>query len=282
MMRTPLSDLSLVTPRSLRQAFTLLREDPTLSPLAGGTDLYVTLNAGTEKRRRFLDLSRLAELTRIRVDGDRLSIGALATFTAIARSSLVSKRVPILREAALQVGGIQIQNRGTLGGNIGNASPAGDSLPVLAATDAVIVLGSHQGTRRIPYCEFATGYRTTQRHPEELIVAVEIPRIHGKPWFRKVGTRAAQAISKVVAAGVRNGNAISFALGAVGPVIVRARNAERVFGETRDVTATRRALLHDIAPIDDIRSTKAYRTTVAQNLVAMFLAATDDSRSAAQ
>lgn len=282
MMRTPLSDLSLVVPRSLREALALLRDDPSLSPLAGGTDLYVTLNAGTEKRRRFLDLSRLDDLARIRVAGDRLSIGALATFAAISRSSLVRKRIPILRDAALQIGGIQIQNRATLGGNIGNASPAGDSLPVLAATDAEIVLASHSGIRGIPYCEFATGYRTSQRRSDELIVAVEIPRIRGELWYRKVGTRAAQAISKVVAAGVRNGGTISFALGAVGPTIVRARHAEQVFGRTRDITAAREALLRDMAPIDDIRSTKTYRTKVAQNLLAMFVAATDDSESTSQ
>src|SRR5215217_9516669 len=132
--------------------------------------------------------------------GDVLSLGALATYTTLTRSRLVKQRLPMLVDAARQVGGVQIQNRGTIGGNIANGSPAGDTLPVFAAAEAVIVARSASAERRIPFSEFYTGYRTNILRADELIVAVEIPTVPGRQWFRKVGTRAAQAISKVVMA----------------------------------------------------------------------------------
>src|SRR5437773_11333924 len=132
----------------------------------------------------------------------------------------------MLAAAAREVGGVQIQNRGTLSGNVANASPAGDSLPVLAAADAVVVLQSAAGTRRVPFGAFYTGYRATVRRPDELIVAFEIPTVRGRQWFRKVGTRAAQAISKVVMAGVLQPGAPRIALGSVAPTVVRAVRTE--------------------------------------------------------
>src|SRR4029079_4056386 len=130
-------------------------------------------------------------------------IGALATYTSLIESPLVQERLPMLVDASRLVGGVQIHNRGTVGGNIANGSPAGDSLPVFAAADAIVVLRSAGGERRVPFTHFYTGYRTTVMRADELITAVEIPRLEGKQWFRKVGTRAAQAISKIVVAAVR-------------------------------------------------------------------------------
>ncbi len=170
--------------------------------MAGCTDLFVSLNFGTLKDTRFLNLWTLDALRTIEMRNGRLCIGALATHTDLIRSPLVRRRIPMLAAAAREVGGVQIQNRGTLGGNVANASPAGDTLPVLAAAEAVVVLRSAGASRRVPFAAFYTGYRQSVRRPDELIVGFEIPAIGGEQWFRKVGTRAAQAISKVVVAAV--------------------------------------------------------------------------------
>jgi xanthine dehydrogenase small subunit len=272
MMRTPLARLELLEPRTVREALAMLESERDLTPFAGGTDLYVTLNAGTEKARRFIDLSRLAPLRRIALDHDTLVIGAMATYTQLRRAASVVRRLPMLCAASREVGGVQVQNRGTLGGNVGNASPAGDTLPVLAAAEAIVVLASRRGERRVPFDEFFTGYRRTVRRPDELIAAFEIPRVKGKQWFRKVGTRAAQAISKVVAAGVEHEGKVRFALGAVAPVVVRARKAEGILNEGGEVKAASAALVSEITPIDDVRSTRVYRQRVAANLLEAFCA----------
>jgi CO/xanthine dehydrogenase FAD-binding subunit len=219
-MRTPLSRLELLQPRSLRDALRMLRDEGPLVPLAGATDLYVALNAGTLSATRFLDLWRLEPLRRIVVREGRLSIGALATYAALLRSRRVRSWLPMLAAAAAEVGGVQIRSRGTFGGNVGNASPAGDTLPVLGAADADVVLRSAGGERRVPVCDFFTGYRQTARRPDELIVALEVPPVEGAQWFRKVGTRAGQAISKVVMAGVR-APVPRIAVGSVAPTVVR-------------------------------------------------------------
>ncbi|PYQ32448.1 MAG: xanthine dehydrogenase, partial [Acidobacteria bacterium] len=140
----------------------------------------------------------------IRSTGGVLSIGALATYTELIRSPLVARRLPILAAAAREIGGVQIQNRGTLGGNVANGSPAGDSLPVLAVAEAMLVLSSAAETRRVPFNSFFSGYRKSVLRLDEIIAAIEVPRVDGRQWFRKVGTRAAQAISKVVLAGIRS------------------------------------------------------------------------------
>ena len=178
-MRTPISPLSCLRPRTLDEALTMLRDEGPLTPLAGCTDLYVNLQFGTLNDRRFVDLWPLRELRSIAAERATLRLGSLVTFTDLIQSALVRRRVPMLVAAAREVGGRQIQHRGTLGGNIANASPAGDSLPVLAACDAVIVLQSASGERRVPFTQFYTGYRTSVRQPHELITAVEIPRIEG-------------------------------------------------------------------------------------------------------
>ena len=247
----------------------MMRDDGPLVPLAGATDLYVALNFGTLAGSRFLDLWPLEPLRRIETRGDMLSLGALVTYTALVRSRLVKQRLPMLVAAARQVGGVQIQNRGTIGGNIANGSPAGDTLPVLAVADAVVVARTAGSERRIPFAEFYTGYRATVLQPDELIVAVEIPALEGTQWFRKVGTRAAQAISKVVVAGIRAATS-RIAFGSVSPIVARARTAERVLNEGGAIDAAVAALGTDIAPIDDLRSTAAYRRAVSGNLLRQF------------
>lgn len=277
-MRSGFSGRSLLKPKSLGDALKMLRDEGPLTPLAGCTDLYVALNFGTLRDRRFLDLWRLDALRGIELCGAVLSIGALATYTDLIRSRLVRRRLPMLAAAAREIGGVQIQNRGTIGGNVANASPAGDTLPVLAAAEATVVLRSAAGTRRVPFGEFYAGYRRTVRRPDELIVAFEIPPVRGVQWFRKVGTRAAQAISKVTLAAVArrstgSGRAFSIAFGSVAPTVVRAAAAERALAGGASVESAQRALMDDIAPIDDVRSTAEYRRRVAANLLARFLGA---------
>lgn len=269
-MRTAISSLEYRCPQSLDEALELQASDPR-TPLAGATDLYVALNFGTLESRQFLDLGRLDELRTIEQHGDQLVIGALTTYSQIIRSPLVNRLVPMLVSASRQIGGVQIQNRGTLGGNIANASPAGDSLPVLFAVDAIIVVQSRQAKRRVPITRFYTGYRKTVLKPDELIVAIEIPAIAGRQHFRKVGTRAAQAISKVVFAGVQ-GNATSIALGSVGPTIIRARQTEQALRGGASVDDAVVMLQREITPIDDLRSSADYRRVVAGNLLRQFLA----------
>jgi xanthine dehydrogenase small subunit len=285
-MLASISNRSLLQPRSLNHALAMLRDEGPLVPMAGCTDLYVSLNFGTLKDTRFLNLWSLESLRTIEMRGGLLFIGALATHSDLIRSPLVRRRIPMLAAAAREVGGVQIQNRGTLGGNVANGSPAGDTLPVLAAADATVVLRSADAMRRVPFTAFYTGYRQSVRRPDELIVGFEIPPVAGAQWFRKVGTRAAQAISKIVVAGVapfnRSGDrrrsgrssqpagAVRFALGSVGPTVVRAVRTEEALASGATLAEAQRVLVDEIAPIDDIRSTAEYRRRVASNLLARF------------
>lgn len=268
-MRTALSRLTLHEPRTVGAALRLLRTAGPLTPLAGCTDVFVQLQFGTLGARAFLDLSRLSSLRRIRAQGEVLSIGALATYTDLIRSRLVRQRLPMLAAAAREVGGPQIQNRGTIGGNIANGSPAGDALPVLAAADAVLVLASADGERRVPFGAFYRGYRASVLRPDELIAAIEVPPVEGKQWFRKVGTRAAQAISKVVMAAVRAPRP-RIALGSVAPTVVRLPRTEDALAAGASLAEARRVLATEIQPIDDVRSSAAYRRQVAVNLLGAF------------
>jgi CO/xanthine dehydrogenase FAD-binding subunit len=281
-----IANRSLLQPKSLADALTMLRDEGPIVPMAGCTDLYVSLNFGTLKDTRFLNLWGLEALRSIEMRGGLLLIGALATHTDLIRSPLVGRRIPMLAAAAREVGGVQIQNRGTLGGNVANGSPAGDTLPVLAAAEAVVVLRSAGATRRVPFTAFYTGYRQSVRQPDELIVGFEIPTLTGRQWFRKVGTRAAQAISKIVVAGVapsdrsrdarrsrgsgRPAGAVRIALGSVGPTVVRAVRTEEALAGGATLADAQRILADEIAPIDDIRSTAEYRRRVASNLLARF------------
>jgi CO/xanthine dehydrogenase FAD-binding subunit len=268
-MRTAVSRLQLLQPRTVREALRMLRDEAPLVPLAGCTDVYVGLNFGTLAAKRFLDLWPLDELRKIRIKDGFLSIGALATYTELTRSSLVRKRLPILAAAAREIGGVQIQNRGTLGGNIANGSPAGDALPVLAVAEATLVLASAGGIRRVPFHSFYTGYRKSVLRPDELIASIEIPPIHGRQWFRKVGTRAAQAISKVVMAAVRS-DPVRVSLGSVAPTVVRLPKTEAALAAGEPIEDARRTLEAEIRPIDDLRSTAEYRRRVSGNLLERF------------
>ncbi len=265
-MRTAVSRLELLEPRSLEEALRMLRDERPLLPLAGCTDLYVLLNFGTLPGTRFLNLWALDELRGIEPRDGTLSLGALTTYTEIIRSEAVHHYLPILAAAAREIGGVQIQNRGTLGGNIANGSPAGDTLPVLAVAEAVLVLRSAEGERRVPFNGFYTGYRATVMRPDELIVTIEIPPVEGEQWFRKVGTRAAQAISKLVMAAVRAPRP-RIALGSVAPTVVRLPRTEEALASGAPIVEAQRVLEEEIRPIDDVRSTAAYRRRVAANLL---------------
>jgi len=262
---------SLLEPKSLRVALKMLRDEGPLVPMAGCTDLYVSLNFGTLGAVRFLNLWALDALRPIEMRNGHLSIGALATYTEIIRAPLVRRRLPMLVAAAREIGGPQIQNRGTLGGNVANASPAGDTLPVLAAADATVVLASVNGERRIPVTAFYAGYRKSVMRADELIAAIEVPAIRGRQWFRKVGTRAAQSISKVVMAAVApGGDSPRIAFGSVAPTVVRVPSTEAALGTGASIAEAQQILLEEIAPIDDVRSTAEYRRRVAANLLARF------------
>jgi CO/xanthine dehydrogenase FAD-binding subunit len=200
----------------------------------------------------------------------------LTTYTDIRRSAACREHVPALAEAAATIGAAQIQNRGTLGGNIANASPAGDTLPVLLAADAVFVLGSERGERDVPAAEFWTGYRQTALAHDELVVRIRIPLVAGREMrFRKVGTRRAQAISKVVIAVAWRGDGtwrdVRVALGSVAATPIRGTATERALEgraptpETADRAAE--ALAGELAPIDDVRSTAEYRRLVAARVL---------------
>lgn len=267
-MRTAIWGLEVRSAASLGDALAILRDDQR-TPIAGATDLYVALNFGTLEPRRFLDIWPVNELRDISMRGTTLVIGALATYTYLIRSPVVAAHLPMLVEASRQIGGPQIQNRGTIGGNVANASPAGDSLPVLAAADATVVLRSADAERRVPITKFYTGYRATVMRPDELIVAIEVPPVEGRQWFRKVGTRAAQAISKIVVAGVR-APVPRIAFGSVAPTVVRVPETERSLAAGATIDEATRVLSREIAPIDDLRSTAEYRTRVATNLLRRF------------
>jgi xanthine dehydrogenase small subunit len=270
------------SPRSLDEAFALLAERDGWQPIAGGTDLLVQITGElTPPPERVLDLWGLDELRDIRIDGDELVLGALTTYTEIRRSEVIVRALPALAEAAGTIGAAQIQNRGTLGGNIVNASPAGDTLPILLATDARIVLGSARGEREVAAEAFWTTYRRTVREPDELVLRVLVPLPAGRQVrFRKVGTRRAQAISKVVMAlawrpddGVWRD--VRLALGSVAPTPIRAPRTEAFLeGSVRSPDLAQRAvetLTDEIQPIDDVRSTAEYRRQVAGNVLRRLL-----------
>jgi xanthine dehydrogenase small subunit len=266
------------SPTSLAEAYALLGDADAAAwrPLAGGTDLMV-LMAGEigEPPERVLDIWALDELRGITIDGDALVIGALTTYTELRRSPPVAEHAPALAEAAATIGAAQIQNRGTIGGNVVNASPAGDTLPVLLAVGAEMVLGGPAGERTIPADAFWTGYRTTARRDDELLLRIRVPLLADRRVrFRKIGTRRAQAISKVVIALAWRSvgddgpwTDVRVALGSIAATTVRVEAVEAMLEgrrPTREVAdAAAAALSSAIEPIDDVRSTADYRRLVA-------------------
>jgi xanthine dehydrogenase small subunit len=285
------TDPPIETPATLSEAYAVLADstdDDPVTPIAGGTDVMVRITGEIgEPPRRLVDLSRLTELKGISVDGGEIVLGALTTYTQIRRSRLCREHLPALVEASATIGAAQIQNRGTLGGNAANASPAGDTLPVLLAVDARFVVGGGRGERVVPADSFWVAYRQTALAPDELILRVRIPIGARETRFRKIGTRRAQAISKVVLAlswrdsgpggrlAASDGGErvegpwrdVRLALGSVADRPIRARATEAVLDgasptpETADRAAE--ALAGEIDPIDDVRSTADYRRVVA-------------------
>jgi CO/xanthine dehydrogenase FAD-binding subunit len=281
----------LVAPASLRGALDDLAQHPDARPFAGGTDLMVVLEAGHLPPGRYVSLQNCRELLGIDETNDGVSIGAMTTYTEIRNSAVLAGRYPMLRLAASETGGLATQNRGTIGGNIANASPAADTPPALLVYDAELELVSSSGTRRLPYRSFHRGYKQMDLAPGELIARVHLPPRAGswRDYYRKVGTRRAQAISKVCFAasilmdaepedpersrGVKD---VRIALGSVAPTVVRATLTEDLLrGKPLNAAAiavAEKALASEIAPIDDIRSTARYRGRVAGNLLCEFLA----------
>ncbi len=273
----------VVSPHRLAEALDAMADGRT-RPIAGGTDLMVALTGELgEPPERIVDLWGLDELRGIAVGSDGIVLGALTTYTEIRRSALCREHLPGLVEAAATIGAAQIQNRGTLGGNIANASPAGDTLPVLLALDASFALVSARGERTVPASEFWTGYRTTALAPDELVARIHVPFAPGREVrFRKVGTRRAQSISKVVMAVAWSDGAgasaqahewrdVRVAVGSVAATTVRATATEAAIEgrapnpETADLAAE--TLAGELHPIDDVRSTAEYRRVVAARVL---------------
>lgn len=263
------STAPVVRPRTLADALAMRNDNPDATVLAGGTDVFVYMEAGVLAPTRVIDLWGCAGLRGIAIESGALRLGALTTYTDLVVHPLVPN---VVREAALTVGAVQIQNRGTIGGNICNGSPAGDTLPVWLALDAEFELHSVDGTRRVSAAEYWLAYKKSKLQPNELLVAVHLPDVQGIAHFRKVGTRMAQSISKVVFAARRGDGVARMAFGAVGPIPFRLPAAEAavVQGATPDEVV---ALVHaGISPITDVRSTKEYRLRVAGNIVRSWLA----------
>jgi CO/xanthine dehydrogenase FAD-binding subunit len=259
----------------------MAREPKRWKPFAGGTDLMVLLEAGKLPHRKFVSIWKLQELRGIEETQDHITLGALTTYSEIRRHEILTREFSLLCRAAAETGSVATQNRGTLGGNIANASPAADSPPALLVYDADLELVSTSGSRWVPYHGFWFGYKQTDLRPDELIRRIRLPRtkIRWKQYYRKVGTRRAQAISKVCFAAAAHVDAgrivdVRIALGSVAPTVLRAVETEKMLRGEKPAPAILRAaqdvLGREIAPIDDMRSTARYRRTIAQNLLTEF------------
>jgi len=279
-MRTHLADIQVFQPDSVEEALHLQAEKHPLFPIAGGTDVLVWMNAGKMPGHLYQSLHRLSKDWRyVRADNDGgLRIGALATYSDVRFNAHVMAHYPLLVESARVTGALQIQNRGTLVGNVANASPAADTVPVLLVYDAKLKLVSTAGERWIALSEFYKGYKKNAMKPGELIAEIHLPPTSFRKedlYYRKVGTREAQAISKVVFAGARSadGKTIRMAWGSVAPVTLRSVKTE---GALATVSADDAwdMLRAEIAPIDDIRSTAEYRLKVSRNILRDFVART--------
>jgi CO/xanthine dehydrogenase FAD-binding subunit len=283
-MRAYLPAYELILPATLKEALDVLaRDNSHWKPFAGGTDLMVLLEAGKLSHKNYVNIWNLNELRGIEVTEDQVILGALTTYTEVQTHPVLQAEFPMLCEAARETGGIAIQNRGTLGGNIVNASPAADSPPALLAYDAELELVSKTGERRIPYSSFHRGYKQMDIRADELLRAIRLPRSTGglTHYYRKVGTRKAQAISKIcfAATGSINQDRVShlrIAIGSVAPIPLRCFQTERALlnqplnNESRETTVS--TFAKEISPIDDIRSTRNYRLQVSINLLRDFLA----------
>jgi CO/xanthine dehydrogenase FAD-binding subunit len=268
-------------PRDLSDALERLAQPGVWKPFAGGTDLMVLLEAGKLPHRRFLSIWKFPELRGIEVTPQYVILGSLTTYTSIRRNEALAREFPLLGRAAAETGSIATQNRGTLGGNIANASPAADSPPALLVYDAELELVSASGSRWVPYHGFWTGYKKTGLRADELIRRIRLPRAaqEWQHYYRKVGIRRAQAISKIcfaAAARMDSGRIadLRIALGSVAPTVLRAVETEGLFRGEHFTPAilneAQSVLAREIVPIDDMRSTALYRRRIAQNLLAEF------------
>ena len=270
-----------IRPASVQEVVRARADHPDYLLLAGGTDALVAANRRAQPNG-IIDVFGLPAMSQIVSDDQEVRIGAAAPYTDIIGSAIVQSRLPMLAEACREIGALQIQARGTLGGNVATASPVGDSLPVLLAGDAYVELASVSGRRRVRYEEFCVGYRKTTLRANEVIVCIgfPIPRDTCRQFWRKVGTRRAQSISKVMMAAVAHVEseriaAIRIGMGAVAAQPIRVRRVEAALVGQRP-TADRAAhaaevLASEIKPIDDVRSTSRYRLRVAQNIVSSFV-----------
>ncbi len=259
--------MKVLLPNTVPEALGLLASDGAAIPIAGGTDLLVHWPVrGEAHERTYLDLSRLDPLKPLRWTADELMLGGLTSYWDVIRDARAREEFPLLVDAARQVGAIQIQARGTWAGNIVNASPAADGVPVLMAYDAVVVLESQRGREDVPLDRFYSGYKQMKRRPDQLVVGIRIPRRrYAYQVFEKVGARRAQAIAKVGLAVTRSGAGWRVVAASVAPTIRRCPAVEKLL-ETGTPIASPEALLpaiaQDVTPIDDIRSSAHYRTRV--------------------
>ncbi|CAN5601129.1 xanthine dehydrogenase FAD-binding subunit XdhB [soil metagenome] len=281
-MRAYIPHFQLFTPGSLPETLEFLAREPGVwKPFAGGTDLMVLLEAGKLAHRNYVNILNLKELRGIEVANSQVIIGALTTYTEIQSHAVLRAEFPMLCQAASETGGLAIQNRGTLGGNIANASPAADSPPALLVYDAELELISTLGSRRVPYHGFHTGYKQMNIQPHELLARIRLPRSTKNltQYYRKVGTRKAQAISKVCFAATAATHDerladVRIALGSVAPIPIRCVKTEAALrGQAIDQLPEigKATLAREIVPIDDIRSTANYRIRVSLNLLNDFL-----------
>lgn len=290
-MRADPSEYRLVSPPTLLAVLSVMAAEPAQwLPIAGGTDVMVSYSAGKLPHRKLVNIWNIPELRRIEVFPDKIRIGASCTYTALRQHPIISREFPLLAAAASWTGGIANQNRGTLGGNIANASPAADSPPALLVYDAELTLTSVRGTRSVSYQNFHSGYKQTALAADELIQEIVLPRRFANYFAhnRKVGARNAQAISKVCLAAVAqlmNGKIqdVRLALGSVAAIPIRLSETESaVLGriiEPSLLEAARKIVAAEIRPIDDIRSTARYRAAVAGNLVVEFFEKLADTGS---
>lgn len=282
-MRGDAKSMTVLSPRTAAEAVKTYAKLPSALPIAGGTDFMVGWNMGLTNGRAVLDLSRVNEWKKITVVSDGADLGALVTHTQIQNHPVLRKKFPLLVAACATVGAAQIQNRGTIGGNIANASPAGDTFPALAVYEAVVRVIGPDGRRAVPFSEIFAGVKKTTLRPGELIEAVFLPfpQTPARGAFRKVGTRAAQAISKTMFAGLlriaKDGKVAEarLAFGSLAPTVRRLYAAEAFLkGRKLDavtINAAAELMTNDVSPIDDIRSTREYRLVVSRNLLIAFL-----------
>ena len=282
-MRSNVAQYDLVAPNSLDAVLQILADSPDhYTPIAGGTELMVALGAGRLQSKKLVSLWNLEELRFIEVTPDAIIIGAGSTFTDIRKHRVIADEFSILAQAASWTGSIANQNRGTLGGNIVNASPAADSPPALLAYDAEITLISTRSARTLPYRDFHLAYKESALEPDELLHSVTILRNYKsyKSYIRKVGPRNAQAISKVAIAALarmKDGLIEDIRIGAASlreyparlTATERSLTGKAITPDT--LAAARAAILIEARPIDDIRSTAKYRATIAANLLEEFL-----------